>query len=459
MGPGSAVFVFFAFFQFAGGILLWYLRPEPVRAARALAVLLAVNGFVTGANALRDEGFASALTQRLLLAADASTVALLLLFMLERHGEDRPVARRAAWALGAAQVVLTFAFPPLTVGVPDFLFRALPYFVMLGWISVSLARGEAWMRWVCLAFLPRTLVFGFIALLGLGQSSADVATLLNRFSAVGLLVAGLVGAYRLTTGPPAGPRPAVILPVLGATPVLAVLAAAGMLGALGGLLLNFLTLALVRPLFLYIGLARPYLLPTAGRSLATSVVAVASALLAQAGLDAPAGASLALGMALGILAYGAIEAWRPLVPHPEVRAESPAPPASASSAGIPQWQRLLLALRGSSGPVTEPADPRWTQKMLSATTGISVKRVSSFPEDLKTTAASKLDQYLPGWRRDGADPTLVTTHRGAVKGHPGTWVYYRLTPLGERLAQSIAVEYSPFDGQVRDESARSPPPS
>lgn len=458
VGPGSFVFVFLAFFQFAGGILLWYVRPEPVRPVRALALLLAMNGFVTGATALGREGFFPALTQQLLLAADASTVGLLLLFMLEQRGEDRPLARRCAWALVVAQVAVTLAFPPVTVGLLDFVFRALPYFVMLGWMALALSRGEAWMRWVCLAFLPRALVFGFVALLSIPFPGADAATLLYQVSALGLLVVGLVGAFRLLRGPTEGPRPAVILPVLGATPVLAVLTVAGGLGVVGAHLLNFLTLALVRPLFLYLGLARPYLLSTLGRSVVTSAVAIAAALLADAGLDASPGASMALGMALGAFTYGAIEAWRPLVSSLPTRSAGPPGHAASSPSDLPQWQRLLVALRGSSTGVAEPADPRWTQKMLSAATGISVKRVSGFPEDLQATAVAKLDRYLPGWREGGTDPTLVTTHRGAVRGHPGIWVYYRLTPLGERLAAALPVDHWPFDGPVGAESARTPPP-
>ncbi|HUH13786.1 MAG TPA: hypothetical protein VMK65_11775, partial [Longimicrobiales bacterium] len=122
----------------------------------------------------------------------------------------------------------------------------------------------------------------------------------------------------------------------------------------------------------------------------------------------------------------------------------------------PHWQRLLVELRGSSAQ-SGLGDARWTQKALAQRTGISVKRVSEFPQTLNSTAAQKLAAHVPEWEATREAPPLVEAHKGAVSGATGAWVYYRLTPAGEELAEQVHAQLI-SSGAVDPESARNPLP-
>lgn len=66
-------------------------------------------------------------------------------------------------------------------------------------------------------------------------------------------------------------------------------------------------------------------------------------------------------------------------------------------------------------------------------------------------AEARLDAFLPEWRArapPGLVPEIIHQHRGAIPGHPGVWVYYRLTPLGERLATRLTNEIDPDSPRV-----------
>lgn len=124
-------------------------------------------------------------------------------------------------------------------------------------------------------------------------------------------------------------------------------------------------------------------------------------------------------------------------------AATPRPRTAPSALDGPQWQTLLLALRGSCLPegAAPRGEDRLRQRTLVEATGIPAPRVSTIVRDLNETAAARLDGYAPGWRGEGAlplEPQLVQQLRGSVVGLPGVWVYYRLTPLGERLAGTLA---------------------
>ncbi|MHB8604027.1 MAG: hypothetical protein ACYDCK_02130 [Thermoplasmatota archaeon] len=116
--------------------------------------------------------------------------------------------------------------------------------------------------------------------------------------------------------------------------------------------------------------------------------------------------------------------------------------SDASVTGRPQWQTVLSSLRGSALPAGEPphGEIMLTQKSLVSRTGVRAPRISTVVRELNASAEQRLDQYAPGWRLAHprvAQPQLVQQFRGNAPGSPGVWVYYRLTPLGELLAERI----------------------
>jgi hypothetical protein len=128
-----------------------------------------------------------------------------------------------------------------------------------------------------------------------------------------------------------------------------------------------------------------------------------------------------------------------VAPAPEPARLAPAPAPGAR----PQWQALVLALRGSCLPPGQA--PRGavelTQRALVERLGVRASRISSLVGDLNASAIARLDAYAPGWTEHpelNGEPRILDQQRGTIPGLQGVWVYYRLTPFGELLASALA---------------------
>ncbi|HVL87289.1 MAG TPA: hypothetical protein VM681_04665 [Candidatus Thermoplasmatota archaeon] len=470
LAPVGLLYLYF-FFQVGVAAVLLHVREPNALARRILATLFLLNAGVTAIALLEAAGYAGYETYRSLFllryALDVPTAALLVAFLAARNGTER--GARVAYALlgvGALHAVAAVAFPSIALAEnqSDVWLRAIPYYAALGAFGWILSVGSERERWIALAFLPRALYFGASGLHRLEPALAGEVLaweLPNAVALLGLLLASLAAGARLLRDPRA-PGVSVALPVLALGPVLAA-AEIAITGKPVGLLMavNLVTLALVRPILVCAGLARDKVPALLARALAAAGGASVALwfLLVQGGV--PHGADLGLGLAAGLLVLAALEAWRPglashdagTLPGPPAAAAAPAPApssppilvgASTPLIGVnpptPAWKVLILALRHSSAGQDRPGEPRLTQKRLAEQTGVSVKRVSEFAQQLNESAVQKLDLYVPGWKAQAglAPPVLVRTHKGAVEGLPGAWVYYRLTPLGEKLAESVA---------------------
>jgi len=219
------------------------------------------------------------------------------------------------------------------------------------------------------------------------------------------------------------------------------------------ILVNLLTLGLVRPVLALLGIARDAVYPALTRATFASGTAVLSTLIIPPLGDGPAALDqvtvYGVGLCVGLLTVALLEALPParlkLGDLARAPADAGAPGASmriSPREDRPQWQVLLLALRGTclERGAASAGEPHLTQKALAERTGMRASRISTLVRELNASAASRLDASLPGWREGrpaGLEPELVAQHRGSVPGMPGVWVYYRLTPLGERLATAL----------------------
>lgn len=493
MAAESGVFLFYTFFQLAGlGILAAAAREGRSRVLRPLVVLLALNAGLSAIEALRAQSFYPTWVDRVHQALDAPS-GFLLLTAIALHAGRRNIAR---WLTVLAAIASLFglafahdaADAPVAVVAAYYALVAIPYYVGLGWFVVTLAGSDmAAERWLAIAYLPRGLLFpaqsflppapGNPYLPGLLPPSWSWLTLQTAFNAVvGLLC--ITALYRLLRARPVGgPDTAVILGIAAVGPLDAYawrfVPGDSFEALVASSILNFVTLSFVRPLFQLVAFAPDQVWRLLGRAAFAAGVGTLLIWAAPAlGLPAIAAGFLAISLGsvtlllLRALTVASHTGASHIVAH-SVAGEAPgAPPMIANvspyqtataATTLPQWQTLLLELAraGAHGDAAPRAE--WTQRGLAETTGIDVKRVSAFPDVLNGSAAERLDGYLPGWRSTpgvAADPRLVTVQKGHVPGLRGVRVYYRLTPLGLRLADTIRAS---LDSQIAAESVRNRP--
>lgn len=437
------MFLFFTLFQAASlAALLPTLRGTRRHDITLLAALLAINAALTFWTLLESAGFPASASGRLYAAIDAPSGALILAFILARKGH-----LRASGAVVFAGVLLTVGayllHPIKDIGVGwwfNFLFVSSLYHLALALVVATLWNANAEGRWIALAFFPRALLFMTQSLSGSVLAYVTGAPFLSPAGVVMFTSGVVVATYavRMLFRSPVGPSHRLIVAcmLLGPADAIAWTAAnAAGSASIATQILNYLTLAFVRPLFLVYAFAPERIRstlahPTLAAGLGTSV------LLGGPLVGLGEGASAILALSFGSLTLALLRGPSHLPPT-RVLTPSTAPEVDDVSGRPPQWVMIVRALRGSSrsGPT-----PEFTQKNLALRTGLSVKRVSEFPEELNASAERKLDAHVPGWRDPplGQErPMLVTKHKGVVPGLTGAWVYYILTPLGERLADEI----------------------
>ncbi|HVL86563.1 MAG TPA: hypothetical protein VM681_00945, partial [Candidatus Thermoplasmatota archaeon] len=343
-------------------------------------------------------------------------------------------------------------FPAITLAEnnADVVLRALPFYGSLAAFVLVLSRGETWERWIALAFLSRAFYFGVSGPHRLPFALSGAALpweIPNSIALIALLLVTLYASYRLLSDE-RQPTSSIVLPVLGVAPLVAAAEIAMASQPVGNVMaLNLVTLAAVRPLLVCMAFSPARLPALLGRSLvAAGVTTSVFFLLSANGIRN--GPDIVLGLAAGLMSLAVLEVWHPGIGqtrHTDFGAPAqpdPSSPGPGSAGARPSWQRILLELRGSSVPPDERplGDPRFRQKPVADRAKVSVQRVSEFPERMNDSAAQRLDVFVPGWRARhlAGPPVLVQTFKGAVEGLPGTWIYYRLTPLGEQLAAAVA---------------------
>lgn len=448
LGLDTGVFLFFTLFQLAAlTALLSPLRATRRRDIAILVTLLAINATLTFWTLLESAGFPVAASGRVYAAIDAPSGALILAFVLARKGHAR-----AAWTVvGVGGLIALGAYlvhPIKDVGIGwwfNLLFVSGLYHVALALVVIASWNADAEGRWVALAFFPRALLFMTQSISGSVQAYVAGDPFLSP-SGVMMAASGVVSAVyavRMVFLPPLGPSRGIIFACILVGPADAIAwAAANAAGSAGVAtqILNYITLAFVRPLFLVCAfiaerVRKTVAHPTLAAGIGTSV------LLGGPLVGIGEGASAILALSFGSLALALLGG---TLLAPPARTFTPTAPLEVEdpSGKPPQWVLIVRALRGSSlgGPTAE-----FTQKNLALRTGLSVKRVSEFPEELNAAAERKLDAHVPGWRGPSLvqeRPTLVLKHKGAVPGLKGAWVYYTLTPLGERLANEVEAGFS-----------------
>lgn len=451
MAAETAVLLFLTFFQLAGAILLAQRREGNGKAMRLLAALLVLNATLSAIRALEIEGGHNPLLDTTRALVDLPSALLIFAVVLALRPEER--LQRAAIPVGAISLlhpVVALLAPPL---LEDHyvLFFAIPYHVVVALLLWTASRSGTEGRWIALAFLPRALYFV--------TQTADYILTWGFPGGVDVLYQLVIGGLAIVCGAvlvrllrdadaPSAPSMSIVVPALSIGPVIAIAQSFFHDPFPPGIvLLDLLTLAFARPILLYLGLLPGRL----GSLLVNSVAAAGLGTLVVGAsrnvLGFPAGAAALLGFALGVSVLAAADIFasgrRPAqAPPPAATADPSEGPADErpEDGGAPHWQRILLALQGSSqGAADGPAEPAWTQKDLSQRTGISVKRISEFPHHLNSGAEARLDAFVPEWRSECKSrvPTLVEVHRGAVRGLAGARVFYTLTPWGERLAAAV----------------------
>lgn len=439
MEVDSGLFLFFALFQFGGASILALQRLDGKRGPPVLlAGLLVLNGVLTTVSFLGSVGAGISTEHPAYLIVDAPTGALLLAYVALRNGK-RGWAN-AAFGLGAATVALGVIDSRfITEGLSRVLLVPGVYYAGLTLVVLTSARGRAIDQWIALAFAPRALLFVTQAIpRGLDFGSIELEGRLLMPITLAMGAACILALVEIVRRPlPGGPTlPLVVaLAVIGPADAIAWRFVDGTTprGAFASAVLNYLTLSLVRPLFLYVAFAADEVPRLLARCLFAAGAGFMLVLLGPSiGFPAPTVGILAISV--GSLVLAADEARRTRTTAAQV--EEPSRPAR------PQWQTLLVALHdaGAQAPGAAPREA-WTQRGLARTTGISVQRVSEFADEINEGAEDRLDALLPAWR-EGSYParTLVTKHQGAVAGLRGPRVYYRLTPLGARLAERLKTE-------------------
>lgn len=415
-----------AVFQFTGGIMLFDRPPAPVRAVRVIAILLMVNGVVSGIEGFVILDGPGGLAWRAIQAVDALTSPLLLLLLIESFGVKRMKQELTLGIVSFGGIhALLLLFVPGFHEATDVFVRHIPLFVTMSVLIISFAGKADWRGWVALAFLPRVIYFAVHGLSSLQSFSATPAAI----SYVAIVPVAILATILALRGGPVGIS--VTLPLLMIGPFVAVLEIVS--PDSGWALPNYVTLSLVRPLILYVAFL-PGRLMSLGR--ATGAAAATGIITLAIFSDViPVGSHVSLLAALGsaCIVAAALDAYQHLT--------SPGPKLSESSRSgrAPQWQALLLALQGSS-QATLPIEPKWTHEELHRATGIPRQRVSEFGDLMNGTAERKLREFHPDGlhRTEKGEPIIVISARGRVRDGRGLRSYYRLTVLGETLAGAIA---------------------
>lgn len=514
--PGDPLSFWLVFFQLAAGVVLAFRRAEPRLPTRLLAAMLLLNAGVSAIWFQSfwppwDPG------RRIAAALDAPTEALALAFLASLSSAPwarRATVAFAALAV-AMGAVAPFMYPdpstPLSRGFEAF--RQALYFVGLALVAFRLSGGQAtWERWAALAFLPRAFYWSTTGSFVVADVVAGVARPADQLVLLTVPFLAVVSAaayVRLLRRPrPPQMLAVVLVPLTGVAIGIAEFGVRQLQPVDPVLVpvLSLLTLGLHRPLFLLVGLAPGMLGTVALRATACAVVGSAALAGLEAFFPGASGAAILAGFVSGAMTLAVLEVLWPRLetwegaeappprrfalhvgggglavvrqpaapaspPGPSPAASAPAlppaaePPAPAPSApprpaaparasDRPQWQDLVLSLRGSSLSQGAPArgEPHLTQKALVERTGIGAPRISTIVRELNDGAAARLDAHVSGWRDAVPRPVevaLVQQFRGSIPGVPGVWVYYRLTPLGERLAAAL----DPRPAGVRAEAA------
>lgn len=429
----AGIHLFLFVFQLAGCVHLLRIANGRLYVS-ILATLLGVNGALSAVEAVAAVDPPAAFASEWLSTGgllDLLTVPLLMGVLLARFTRLPPKAWLPVLAtLAVAHVVAAAFFPDIRKGWPDLALRAGPYYLGLAVTAVLFARGGTSDRWLALAFLPRALYYGMFPVMDpSGLVGGDAVGMLNALGFL-LLLAGALAAMLYLVRNPDPPRRSVVALVVAATIMLALVTTMAVGETRASLAVNFLSLGLVRPLFTYIALARDDLPAILGGSVVAGTAGIGALALGPAMSLPPLGIGL-LAVSGVCLAFAGADAFLTRRARAPDRNEMP---------GAPHWMRVIVALQGSSAGGTPQAG--WTQRGLAQRTGVGVRRVSEFPEALNATAARKLARHVPDWSPANPAPSarLVETFRGSVPGERGVIVYYRLTPLGERLAQAVARE-------------------
>lgn len=451
------------FLQIVAGIVLLRDRSEDRLAIRLFAVLFFLNAGASVIMTLPRE-YAIWLASdggpltRTFRAFDAPSGFLLLAFVAARSSLRQRTS--IAWSLVGVGVLVALLEFPLhrTMVEYEYAVRALPLYLGYGLAAYVGSGGRAWERWIALGLLARMFYWGTAGLASvLAEGLGDApAVYLNRIGLLALLAVSFACAGRLLRERD-GPRRSKVLLVLAIGPLCALfeVAVASSLppdhafrfGSV--VVLNLVTLGLVRPVVTLAGIAPERMLPALSAAAISSGLATLSTIFVR--LELPEGGAgtldvalddaiaFGVGLAVGLLALALVERLR----TPRVGKEAPArEPAAAQPSPSPHWQILLLALRGSctDGRPATPAELRLTQKGLVERTGLRASRISTLVRDINASAQTRLDAYVPGWRegyKATGDPVIIEQYSGAIRERPGVWTFYRLSRAGEALAAAI----------------------
>ncbi len=507
-GPEVPLFFFFVFIQVSAAFLLLNHRGAHPRLGLAILATLfflnAVVGFLLFLDAIDAIPQSMANARR---ALDDPTALLIFAYLAARwHGDLRQRVGAALFGAAILQGLYLFVFPHTTL-LPypiEWALLVLPsagYWFSLAALTVVLARGKRWERWVALAFLARFLYFGARSWFGVAtgdefnqayywvvclRPDADCTLLtpdaFSWFTLFFLTFVGLLAAFLLFRGPEALPS-AIAGPILFSAPLLVALE--NLADSASPEFMHLLTIGFVRPVLVAVAY-EPVRIPQLGLR---SAAAAASSVLAYLGLALTGygpHAAAVMGLLFPLFLFGVLEYIKPAfalpasfgapnasaAPEPGVavaiqetlpREAEIAPPQTVpvvpmgQSQDQPHWERILLALRGSSAADQQRGvtEWQWTQQGLAERTGTGVRRVSEFAGQMDRYVEQRLDEFLPGWRTQtrGAVPHLVEVHRAIARGVRGVRVAYRLTEWGERLAAALAAR-TPSGN--RSETAKNP---
>lgn len=412
MAAATPFFLFLASFQVAIAVVVARRR---LPGALAQAILLGINALLVAFDGLALEGVG--VLSFLPSALDAATPYLLGAYLASTSRSL--VARRLIPVLGAAAVVhvLVVARFPVAFGTPeDLLSRAWPYYASMGTLLWVAARRGGSDAYVAVAFLARPFHFMAAHVFDPTQFTWTLGDV-QLWNYVGYVLLFLVacdaGLRLLRLGGIVASATAGVVAAGVATGVANAFAGGDVFASF----LNYVTLALVRPAFLCVALAPDAL----ARATAASTGAAASG--AIGGLVATfafsggyVGGALA-GLGIGVTVWAAIRAGQ-------------GRPSSGS--GLPTWQVLLAALRGSSAFDGNGAGRyEWSADGLARATGVSRPRISEF-----------------AGRANAGPEALVRVHRGQVAGVRGVRTFYTLTPAGERAAAEIDGQNEPFSPRI-----------
>ena len=462
------------FLQVLAGLVLVRDRSQDKLALRLFGVLFFLNAGVAAIMTLPREyaiwlASDAGIVTRAFRALDAPTGFLLLAFAAARSGLARH-QRLVWWLVGAGALTALLQFPFHTTMIRyEYAVRAIPLYVGYGVAAYVCAGGRGWERWIALALVARMLYWGMAGVFSFASEGIgnEPNVTISRIGLMALMVVSVAAAARLLRRE-GGPRPSITILVLLVGPACAFFEMAIQsslppehvfrFGSV--VVLNLVTLGLVRPVVTIAGLAPDKLVPIVGRASLAAGLGALSTILVRFELPSTRPTSLDLavddaatfgvGLVVGLLVLAFVE-WLPglgagsrdarTLPIVDGGAGPDALARAAGHDGAPHWQVLLRALRDSSshGPAGK-VDFRVTQKGLVAHTGLRASRISTLVRELNASSEARLDAYVPGWReahRGRAPFLLIEQSSGAVEGRAGAWTYYRLSPAGELLAAAL----------------------